>query len=118
MDIKVVPVKLLTTVITLACGGSVGLEGPSTQIGSGYSFKVSDIFKLKDLDSKRLAVCGVASGFVGVFGSPVGAAIFASEVLYIGAIFIHIFIPIFNSSFYKLFLWEVFKNKTINYLFY
>lgn len=84
MDVKVVPIKLLTTLITLVCGGSVGLEGPSTQIGAGIASKISDIFKLKDTDRKKVAVCGIASGFVGVFGSPVGAAVFASEVLYIG----------------------------------
>lgn len=83
--IIVVPIKALTTIITLIFGGSVGLEGPSTQIGAGMASKISDIFKLKDVDRKRLAICGVASGFVGVFGSPVGAAVFASEVLYIGA---------------------------------
>jgi H+/Cl- antiporter ClcA len=44
MDVKVVPVKLLTTLITLVCGGSVGLEGPSTQIGAGIASKISDIF--------------------------------------------------------------------------
>ncbi|WP_129600382.1 chloride channel protein [Anaerophilus nitritogenes] len=85
MNVKVAPIKLLTTVITLVFGGSVGLEGPSTQIGTSISSKISDIFKLKDVDRKRLAICGVASGFVGVFGAPVGAAVFASEVLYIGS---------------------------------
>ncbi|WMJ79150.1 chloride channel protein [Clostridium sp. MB40-C1] len=84
MNLKVVPVKLVTTLITLICGGSVGLEGPSTQIGAGIASKISDILKLKDTDRKKVAVCGIASGFVGVFGSPVGAAVFASEVLYIG----------------------------------
>jgi H+/Cl- antiporter ClcA len=31
----VVPIKLVTTVITLACGGSAGKEGPCAQIGGG-----------------------------------------------------------------------------------
>lgn len=113
MDIKVVPVKLLTTVITLACGGSVGLEGPSTQIGAGIASKVSDIFKLKDLDSKRLAVCGVASGFVGVFGSPVGAAIFASEVLYIGQFSYISLFPSLIAAFTSFFVGKFLKTKPL-----
>ncbi|WP_053956428.1 chloride channel protein [Inediibacterium massiliense] len=85
MNVKIAPVKLLTTIITLVFGGSVGLEGPSTQIGASIASKISDLFKLQDIDRKILAICGVASGFVGVFGAPVGAAVFASEVLYIGS---------------------------------
>ena len=33
----VVPIKLVTTVITLACGGSAGKEGPVSQIGAGLA---------------------------------------------------------------------------------
>lgn len=113
MDIKVVPVKLLTTIITLIFGGSVGLEGPSTQIGAGIASKVSDIFKLKDMDRKRLAVCGVASGFVGVFGSPVGAAMFASEVLYIGQFSYISLFPSLIAAFTSFFVGKFFKTKPL-----
>lgn len=113
VDIKVVPVKLLTTVITLLFGGSVGLEGPSTQIGAGVASKVSEIFKLKDMDRKRLAVCGVASGFVGVFGSPVGAAIFASEVLYIGQFSYISLFPSLIAAFVSFFVGKFLKTKPL-----
>ncbi len=33
----VVPVKLIATVITIACGGSAGKEGPCAQIGAGVT---------------------------------------------------------------------------------
>ena len=35
ISLKVVPVKLVATVVTLACGGSAGKEGPCAQIGAG-----------------------------------------------------------------------------------
>lgn len=84
MNIKVVPVKLVSTIITIIFGGSVGEEGPATQIGAGIASFFGGILKMNDIDRKRMVVCGIAAGFVGVFGAPVGAAVFACEVLYIG----------------------------------
>lgn len=37
IDIKVIPVKLLATLITLISGGSAGKEGPCAQIGAGIA---------------------------------------------------------------------------------
>ncbi|GCD10781.1 chloride channel protein [Clostridium tagluense] len=85
-DFKVVPVKLVSTLITIIFGGSVGMEGPGTQIGSGIASLVGNFFKMDDTDTKRLVVCGISAGFVAVFGAPIGAAVFAAEVLYIGKI--------------------------------
>ncbi|MGH4140220.1 chloride channel protein [Clostridium sp.] len=85
-DFKIVPIKLVSTLITIIFGGSVGMEGPGTQIGSGIASLVGKLFKMDDIDTKRLVVCGISAGFVAVFGAPIGAAIFAAEVLYIGKI--------------------------------
>ena len=85
-DFKVVPVKLVSTLITIIFGGSVGMEGPGTQIGSGIAALVGKFLKMDDTDTKRLVVCGISAGFVAVFGAPIGAAVFAAEVLYVGKI--------------------------------
>lgn len=113
VDIKVVPVKLLTTLITIIFGGSVGLEGPATQIGAGISSKIGEMLKLKDIDRKRVAVCGIASGFVGVFGAPVGAAIFAAEVLYIGQFSYLALFPSLISAFVSFFVGKALGTKTL-----
>lgn len=84
MDIKVVPVKIVSTIVTIIFGGSVGEEGPATQIGAGIASFFGGILKMNSIDKRRFAVCGIAAGFVGVFGAPVGAAVFACEVLYVG----------------------------------
>lgn len=85
-DFKVVPVKLISTLITIIFGGSVGMEGPGTQIGSGIASLVGKLFKMDDMETKRIVVCGISAGFVAVFGAPIGAAVFAAEVLYVGKI--------------------------------
>ncbi|WP_242970178.1 chloride channel protein [Clostridium acetobutylicum] len=99
MDIKVVPVKLITTLITIIFGGSVGLEGPATQIGGAISSFLGSQIKMDVADKRRLVVCGISAGFVSVFNAPIGAAIFACEVLYIGKLSYITLLPSLISSF-------------------
>ena len=37
IDVKAVPAKIAATIVTISSGGSVGIEGPCAQIGSGVS---------------------------------------------------------------------------------
>lgn len=91
----VVPVKLATTVITLAFGGSAGKEGPSAQIGGGMASVFADILRFDDADRKKLVICGISGGFASVFGTPVAGAIFGVEVLFVGGILYEVLLPSF-----------------------
>ncbi|WP_125151938.1 chloride channel protein [Clostridium rectalis] len=113
MDIKVVPVKLLSTILTIMFGGSVGMEGPATQIGAGISSQIGKILKLNESGRKRIVVCGIASGFVGVFGAPVGAAIFSAEVLYVGQFAYLALFPSLVASFVSFFVGRALKTKPL-----
>lgn len=95
IDWTVIPVKLFTTIITIASGGSVGKEGPSGQIGAGLASMFSDIFRLNDHDRKKLVICGISAGFAAVFGTPISGAIFGLEVLYVGAVMYDVMLPSF-----------------------
>jgi H+/Cl- antiporter ClcA len=81
---KVAPAKLFATVLTLAFGGSVGKEGPCAQIGAAISSMFADLFRLNDVDRRRLVICGIGGGFAAVFGTPISGALFGIEVLYLG----------------------------------
>lgn len=113
MKIAVVPVKLLTTFITIIFGGSVGLEGPATQIGGAISSFIGNIAKMDIMDKRRLVVCGISSGFVSVFNAPVGAAIFACEVLYIGKLSYISLLPSLISSFVSYYVGLYMGNKPL-----
>ena len=95
IDIKVVPVKILTTIITIATGGSAGKEGPSAQIGAALSSWFSNFLKFDAHDRKKLVICGISAGFAAVFGTPIAGAIFGIEVLFVGSIFYEALLPSF-----------------------
>ena len=86
IDVKVIPVKLVTTIITLVTGGSAGKEGPGAQIGGGIASYISELLRFSPEDRKKLVVCGISSGFATVFGTPIAGAIFGIEVLIVGSI--------------------------------
>lgn len=110
IDIKVIPVKLLATLITLVTGGSAGKEGPCAQIGAGIASFFSNLFKINNiLDRKKFVICGISAGFAGVFGTPIAGAIFAAEVLYVGRFSYICLLPSLISSYISCLV-----NKTLD----
>ena len=99
IDILVIPVKLVTTVVTIFAGGSVGKEGPAAQIGAGAASGLSDLLKFNRHDRKNLVICGISAGFAAVFGTPIAGAIFGVEVLIIGVIMYDVLLPSFIAGF-------------------
>ncbi len=95
MNLKVIPVKFVTTIVTLAAGGSVGKVGPTAQIGAGLGSVIADIFSFNDTDRKKLVICGISAGFASVFGAPIAGAIFGIEVLFVGGMMYEVLLPSF-----------------------
>ena len=89
----VVPVKALTTIITIAAGGALGKEGPCAQIGAGLASMFAGIFRFGDTDRRKLVICGIGAGFAAVFGTPIGGAFFGVEVLAIGSLSYDVLLP-------------------------
>ncbi|GGG49418.1 chloride channel protein [Bizionia arctica] len=98
IKVAVIPVKLITTLLTLFSGGSVGKEGPSAQMGGGLASLMADILKFNDDDRKKLVICGISGGFAAIFGTPISGAVFGIEVLFVGMILYDDLLPSFVSG--------------------
>jgi len=76
-----IPLKFASSVITLSAGGSIGEEGPSTQIGSGVADLVARLFKLDIKERKELIICAMSAVLSAILGAPIGGAIFAIDLI-------------------------------------
>lgn len=80
---KRVPIiKTIASAITIGSGGSAGKEGPIAQIGSGFASFMGSLLKMDDRERRILLLAGAAGGIGAIFKAPLGAALFATEVLY------------------------------------
>lgn len=77
-------VKMLTSAITIGSGGAAGREGPTALISAGIGAVYAGIGHRSDEERRLLMLMGMAAGLSAIFRSPIGAALFAIEVLYSG----------------------------------
>ncbi len=81
---RVVPIKTLASAITIGSGGAAGREGPAALISAGLASLYAGWRGRSEDERRILLLVGMAAGLSAIFRSPVGAAIFAVEVLYRG----------------------------------
>ncbi len=86
LPLKTMLIKPVAALITLACGGAAGKEGPCSHIGASLGAGMGQLLHLNSELQKRLVACGVSAGFAGVFGTPIAGAIYGVEVLAIGRV--------------------------------
>ncbi|MBQ9255216.1 MAG: chloride channel protein [Bacteroidales bacterium] len=73
--------SMLTSSITVAFGGSVGLEAPIVYTGSAIASNISRFFRLNSHLTTLLIGCGAAGAIAGAFKAPIAGILFAFEVL-------------------------------------
>lgn len=79
---RVAPLKLVASAITIGSGGAAGREGPTALIGAGVGSIYATLAHRPEEERRILTLIGMAAGLSAIFRSPIGAAFFATEVLY------------------------------------
>ena len=80
--VLLMPVIFLSSVITHLFGGSAGKEGAALQIGGSIAQAVSGITRADEEKHSAYMICGMSALFSAAFGTPLGAWIFALEVVW------------------------------------
>lgn len=79
---RLLPIKFLASVATLASGGAGGREGPAMQLGSTAGALLAEWLPTTARERRLLFVAGIGAGISAVFRTPLGAALLAVEILY------------------------------------
>jgi CIC family chloride channel protein len=71
----------VSTVISNACGASVGMEAAYTQTGSGLASALGQLIRLRRGDLRILTGCGAAAAIAAAFNAPLAGAFYAFELV-------------------------------------
>ncbi len=93
------PLIFLSTALTHLLGGSAGREGAALQLGGSLGYNVARLFRMNKSSIKVVVMAGMSGLFSALFGTPLTAAIFAVEVITVGAVHSGAIVPCLISSF-------------------
>ena len=98
-EIRVRPtlVKSLSSLFTIASGGSIGREGPMVQLSAMIASWSGRRFKLSTPRLQLLVACGAAAGIASAYNAPIAGALFVAEIV-LGSIAMESFGPLVFAS--------------------
>jgi H+/Cl- antiporter ClcA len=82
LDPKNNPSMVLSSLLCIASGGSLGPEAPLVQVTGSTGSWIARKLKFKGEDVRSLSIAGMASGFTALFGAPLGGSLFSLEILH------------------------------------
>lgn len=82
LDPKNNPSMILSSLLCIASGGSLGPEGPLVQVTGSTGTFIGKLLRIKGEELRSLSIAGMASGFTALFGAPLGGSLFALEILH------------------------------------
>lgn len=82
LDPKNNPSMIVSSLLCVASGGSLGPEAPLVQVTGSTGTWIGKLFRLKGEELRSLSIAGMASGFTALFGAPLGGSLFSLEILH------------------------------------
>lgn len=98
VSVFLAPAVFIGSVLTHLCGGSAGREGAALQLGGSISSLMGEILHLNEESRHILTLCGMGALFSAIFGTPLGACVFALEVVSVGHFCSAAFFPAITAS--------------------
>jgi H+/Cl- antiporter ClcA len=81
-DLRQLPSLIPISLLCVATGGGLGPEAPLVQTTGSVGSAVARRFALDARGLRIVTITGMAAGFTVLFGAPLGAAVFALEILH------------------------------------
>ena len=98
LSLRLLPAIFLSTILTHLAGGSAGREGAALQMGGTIGVGISRLLHLDEADAGIVTLTGMAAFFSALFGTPVGAAIFAMAVINVGMLLHVAYVPCLTAA--------------------
>jgi H+/Cl- antiporter ClcA len=83
LSIRIVIVKILSSMLMVFGGGAIGREGPTIQIAGSIFWKINQLLPKSwpKISKKNMIMTGAAAGLAAAFNTPLGGIVFAVEEL-------------------------------------
>jgi H+/Cl- antiporter ClcA len=83
LSIKVILIKVLSSLVFAIGGGAIGREGPTIQIAASVFRKVNQVLPAwwPKVAKRNMIITGAAAGLAAAFNTPLGGIVFAIEEL-------------------------------------
>ena len=90
-------VRALSSLVTQASAGAVGREGPIVLVAAATASGLGGRLGVATRERRLLVACGIAAGLACAYNTPLGAALFAMEII-LGSFSLEAFAPLAISS--------------------
>jgi CIC family chloride channel protein len=90
-------VRAASSLVTQASAGAVGREGPIVLVAAAAASGLGGRFGVPTRERRLLVACGIAAGLACAYNTPLGAALFAMEII-LGSFSLEAFAPLAISS--------------------
>ncbi|MBV7441265.1 chloride channel protein [Weeksellaceae bacterium TAE3-ERU29] len=83
LSLRVLFIKIISSVIMVLGGGAIGREGPTIQISASIYKKINELLPSSwpKISKKNMIMTGAAAGLSAAFNTPLGGIVFAIEEL-------------------------------------
>jgi|AGSF01.1.fsa_nt_gi Chloride channel protein EriC len=81
LNLRVAVVKLLTTILAVGSGLTLGRQGPTVQIGASLASWIGHLMPTSPDYRRQLIACGAAAGLAAGFNAPIAGVLFVVEEL-------------------------------------